>query len=221
MARLSAFSRDLQIMVDRALSPKARSALIADHARNVLRETQAHNRRILGSDPEHMQIVDRVEGAPLEAVDPDHGVIVFSFDVSVDLFAYIGRLLLEHSPVLTGAYQRSHQLYADHVPVDAYDPKVRADEWVFLSTSPYARKIERGQSDQAPDGVYQGVAAMAAKRYGNVASVRFSYRSPMLGYVPGGANRAERAALRAQPARLAAMKMERATRVPAIVVRMR
>ena len=52
----------------------------------------------------------------------------------------------------------------------------------MLNAQPYARKIERGQSDQAPDGVYEGVATLAKRRFGNVAFVGFGYRS-----FPGGA----------------------------------
>lgn len=177
MARLSVFSRELKLYVDAALSPEARKALIADAAAEALSDAQAQNRDMLGIVPGHEQIVDRVRGAPFAAVNPDRGVIVIEFDIRLDVFAYIGKLLVENSPVLTGDYQDSHQLYADGVPVSKFDPAMQADEWVFLSTVPYARKIERGQSDQAPDGVYQAVAAMASRRFGNIASVKFTFRS--------------------------------------------
>jgi hypothetical protein len=62
------------------------------------------------------------------------------------------------------------------------------------------------------------VAVLADQRFGNIGHVEFGYRSPLLDYVPGGANRAERAALRNQPARRSAMRMERETRVPAITL---
>jgi hypothetical protein len=52
-----------------------------------------------------------------------------------------------------------------------------ASRYEFVSTVPYARKIERGLSPQAPDGVYQVVAVLAQKRFGNVARIRFSYRA--------------------------------------------
>lgn len=177
MARLGAFSRDLQLMVDGALSPEARKGLIADAAREALQEAQDLNKAALGVVPAHEQVVDRVRGAAFETVDPDRGVIFIEFSLGIDVFEYIGRLLVEHSPVLTGEYQASHRLYADGVEVDAFDPARQAEEWVFLSNLPYARKIERGQSDQAPDGVYQSVAVMAAKRFGNVAAIKFTYRA--------------------------------------------
>lgn len=177
MARLGAFSRDLGLLVDSALSPDARKGLIADAARQALQEAQDQNKAALGVVPAHEQVVDRVKGAAFETVDPDKGVIFIEFALGFDVFEYIGRLLVEHSPVLTGEYQDSHRLYADGVVVAAYDPAVRAEEWVFLSAVPYARMIESGLSDQAPDGVYQAVAIMAAKRFGNVAAIKFTYRS--------------------------------------------
>ncbi len=177
MARLTGFSRELSVAVDRLLSPAARSRQIADVARRALAEAQAVNRTVLGYEPEHDSFVDGRRSEALDSVDPDHGVIVFAFELQLEMFAEIGRLLVLHSPVLTGEYQDSHRLYADGVEVSGFDPKSGADEWVFASTVPYARKIERGQSDQAPDGVYEAVAALASKRYGNLATIRFSYRN--------------------------------------------
>jgi len=57
---------------------------------------------------------------------------------------------------------------------------------VFLNIQPYARKIERGQSSQAPDGVYQAVATLAQRRFGNVAKITFSYRTAIGGAIIGG-----------------------------------
>jgi len=56
-----------------------------------------------------------------------------------------------------------------------------AQEYVFVNTTPYARKIEGNKgrppsSPQAPDGVYQAVATLARK-FSNVAKVTFSYRT--------------------------------------------
>jgi hypothetical protein len=53
---------------------------------------------------------------------------------------------------------------------------IDAREWVFVSVAPYARRIERGWSRQAPDGVYQAVAALARRRFGSLAMVQFTYR---------------------------------------------
>lgn len=191
MARATAFSRDLQLMVDKTLSPQARSRMIADAARGALADAQRQNQSALGVLPEHETFVDSRRGAPLESVNPDRGVIVFEFQINLDLFEYIGRMLVLNSPVLTGEYQRSHRLYADGVEVDRYDPKMAAAEWVFTTGVPYARRIEGGSSDMAPNGVYEAVAAMAAKRYGNIAAIKFSFRD-VIGGTRGAAARAAR-----------------------------
>ena len=68
---------------------------------------------------------------------------------------------------------------------------------MFLNTQPYARKIEgyRGlggvvhrapSSPQAPDGVYQAVATLAQRKFGNVAKITFSYRTAIGGEIIGG-----------------------------------
>jgi hypothetical protein len=64
------------------------------------------------------------------------------------------------------------------------------DEIVFVNVTPYARKIEKGLSDQAPDGVYEAVAALAARRFGNIVKVRFSFRSPNFGGINSWAAKA-------------------------------
>jgi hypothetical protein len=220
MAGIGSFSREIELLVSDALSPAARSALIAEAAREALAEAQTANRAALGRDTPHEAHVDGRRGAPFESVNPDRGIIAIEFDISVDVFDFIGRLLVLHSPVLTGAYQDAHQLYADGVAVERYDAATRAEEWVFLNTQPYSRKIERGLSNQAPDGVYQAVAELARKRFGNIAAVKFTYRSPILDYVAGEHGKGARKRMQKQPARRSAMAMERATRVPAISVRL-
>lgn len=94
---------------------------------------------------------------------------------------------------------RGHRLYADgaevavgvrgQIPADV----PQAGEYVFLNIVPYARKIERGLSPQAPEGVYQTVAVLAQRRFGNLARVTFSYRTAVGGGIVGGklGNRAE------------------------------
>ena len=85
-----------------------------------------------------------------------------------------------HSPRLTGHYASSHVLFADGAETSVNNP-APAEEYVFVNTTPYARKLEgtKGRppsSPQAPDGVYQAVATLARK-FSNVAKVTFSYRT--------------------------------------------
>jgi hypothetical protein len=186
MSRISVkvepFDRDVALIFDELLSPDARSAQLAAFALEQLEEAQAVNEQALGFVPEHETYVDRVQGAPLESVRPD-GTIAFEFDLLEDVFVWISEALVRHSPWLTGRYTESHRFYADGVEVDPRAPVPAATEYVFLNVQPYARKIEkpRAQSHQAPDGVYESVAAMAGRRFGNIARIVFGYHVPIDG----------------------------------------
>jgi hypothetical protein len=175
-ARIQRTGKDISVLVNEALSPKAQSKAIAGFAREKLAEAEQQNRRAIGRVPEHQTIVDGRREAPLDAVKPD-GVIVFEFELVTELLGWIAGQLRTHSPSLTGRYAASHKLFADGAEVDANNPPA-AEVYEFLPVGiPYARKIERGLSPQAPDGVYQVVAELAAKRFGNQANIQFTYTS--------------------------------------------
>ena len=136
--------------------------------------------------PRYTVAVDGRIGAPLESVKPN-GEIVVEFELVNDVLAWIADQLVTHSPVGSGKdrhpglYQKSHTLFADGQETDVGAVIPPADEYVFINTLPYARKIEHGLSRQAPDGVYQAVAILAQRRFGNIAQISFSYRAPFQG----------------------------------------
>ena len=167
---------DREFLVDTSGTDGAQ--VLAQFAREQRDEAIAINRASTGHEPRYDTFVDGARSDRLESVRPD-GVIVFEFDVGSDVVRYCYDLLILHSPILTGAYQRSHSIYADGVEVETPEAASGASEVAIVSSVPYARKIERGLSSKAPDGVYQVVATMAAQRFGNQARVRFAYRSPM------------------------------------------
>jgi hypothetical protein len=205
MARIGVFSREVEMLVSRHLSPEARQRKAAQAARQILSEAQQTNKRALGVVPPVKQFVDGSAGAPLESVNPDHGRIVFQFEIAGDMLRWIGEQLVLNSPVLTSRYRDSHVLLADGVEVEADGKIPEAQVYTFVNIQPYARKIERGESDQAPDGVFEVVAALAQRRFGNVARIRFAYRALE---IPVERTRAAKAA-------------ERNSRNPAIVVTLR
>lgn len=229
LARFRTSGQDVRLAVSQSLSPERRRALVAEAARAGLAETQAVNRAALGRVPPHATFVDGRAEAPLQSVNPDRGVILFRFSLATDVFAWIDEQLILHSPVLTERYARSHIFFADGTQADPSAPH-QGDVFVFLNTQPYARKIERGQSRQAPDGVYEAVAAMANRRFGNIARIRFGFRSFQSGalvYNPGAPELRRQVAgeqgLGAKEARRAAsaiIKRERDTRQPAIIITM-
>ena len=181
--RVDPVDRDIALIIDQDLSPGAQSGFLAGYAREALADAEAQNAAVLGRVPGHETFVDRVRGAPLESVRPD-GVISFEFQMLDEVVLWIAEQLVRRSPFRSGRFAASFILFADGSEVDINQPPPAASEYVFLNTQPYARKIERGQSPQAPDGVFEAIAILAARRFGNTAQVGFGFRSPLLPYIP-------------------------------------
>lgn len=173
-------NRDIQLFLD-DLSPRQRSMRFAEMAAEQIADANKINARALGTVPPYTTSVDGTAGAPLSSVKPD-GVIFTEWELLLDVLAYIATNLIRFSPVKTGRYQKSHVLLADGIPLNLLDtpsvvPQTIAEEYIFINVVPYARKIERGLSQQAPDGVYQAVANMARRKFSKVARITFSYRT--------------------------------------------
>jgi hypothetical protein len=176
MAKIASIFRDIEVMTKDLTSPEAKSKRLAEFAAEKITEARAINRQVSGRDAPYAVAVDGRKGAALSSVRPD-GVIVANFDLEAEVLEWIGEQLLFESPRLTGKYQKSHRLFVDNVERDFAADLGDFEEAAFLNIQPYARKIEKGLSDKAPEGVYQAVAAVASKRFGNVARIRYSFRS--------------------------------------------
>lgn len=211
-ARVEPIERDLVLLLGDDLTPEGRSHSLAQFAREALADAEAQNRQALGRVPEHETIVDGRRGAILETVRPD-GTIVFEFELLEEVFEWIEAMLILHSPVKTGQYARSHLFFADNEQADpSRAPPAR--EYAFVNTQPYARKIERGQSSQAPDGVFEAVSILASRRFGNLSRIRFGYRSLPAGAIGAWAGKTARVGR----GRTAAKRQDWLTRQPAIVL---
>lgn len=167
--------QDIQVVIDRSFSPAFNSSILAAEARGAIAAAEAQDQALLSYDPDHVTFVDGSVSEDLDRVKPD-GTIECVFNIVEDIFAWIEEQLVEHSPVLTGRYEGSHLFLADGVVADPRGKVAKAGEYVFINAQPYARKIERGESPQHPDGVYQAVAVLAAGRFGNMAQIAFAYR---------------------------------------------
>jgi hypothetical protein len=167
---------DVEAFLAETVSSTSTAALIAEFAEEQLTEAQEANAAALGRPAPFVQSVDGVKGAALVRVKPD-GVIIFDFDLITDLFVWIWRLLQSVSPVLSGRYAASHEFFADGAIADPENPPI-AKIYQFVSASAYAGKIEgedgTPDSKQAPNGVYQVVAAMAAAQHPE-ANVVFAF----------------------------------------------
>ena len=174
-SRIDPIDRDIALMLAEELSPEAQSQSLARYAKGQFEEALETNTRALGRAPNYEQFVDGSLSAPLEQVKPE-GVIVFEFSLVTDAIEWIQEQLLKHSPILSGRFRKSHILFADGAEVQFGADVPDADEYVFVNTQPYSRKIEQGSSKQAPDGVYEAVAVLASHKFGNLVKVRFTYR---------------------------------------------
>lgn len=155
----------------------AGAGAFAEFARQAIEEAKTQNQAILGRVPPYDIVVDGSRGAPLERVRPG-GVIVAEFKLVDDVLRFIGEQLLRHSPSLTGHYKASHLLFADGALTDWHNPQQGlAAEYTFVNAVPYARKIERGLSSQARQGVYEVVAAMARNKFGKIGKIEFNFRT--------------------------------------------
>jgi hypothetical protein len=176
--RIKPIEREVRAMVAAHLSPEAQKRHAADFARKIIGEAIEVNTRTLGHAPNYETFVDGRKGAPFETVNVNGGKIVAVFDVVNSLLDWITNQLRTHSPVKSGRYADSNKLFADGVevvPGAGYPPAL---EYVFLNVQPYARKVEKGESNQAANGVYQAVSVLAKQRFGATAKIKFVYREP-------------------------------------------
>jgi len=213
-SRIDVLERNVEVAFRDELKAAARSANFARIAREELKKGQEQNRAVLGRVPPHESFVDGTKSENLEAVRPD-GVIVFEFELIEDVLRDIGEMLIRHSPVLTGRFRQSFVMFVDERVVEMGDPiPADAKEITFVNIQPYARKIEFGQSPQAPDGVMAVVATMAQRRFGNMARIRFGYRTPLFGPINEWASRTRRPS----PGRRGRQRAEWLRRQPAIII---
>jgi hypothetical protein len=181
-AKIQPIRRDLDLAIQSWFGPEARAQILAETARDVLREIDAQNDAAAGQHVPSQTFVDGVKTESIERVHAE-GVIVRTYDLMPLVLMEIGALLWTHSPVLSGRYQKSHRLLGDGSELAEVTegwslPALPAGirEFVFVPTVDYARPIERGWSKKAPDGVYQVVAAMAKTSFGKFAKISFGYR---------------------------------------------
>ncbi len=179
--RISPVFRELELKLSAHMSDRRRSERLAAFALEKITEAKVANGRN-GEPARHRQIVDGREGAALISVKPD-GVIVARFDLLHEVLDWIGNALIQESPVLSGKYAKSHVLYVDGEPYAGGGPIPTGELYTFVNIQPYARKIDRGFSDKAPEGVYEAVAGVANKKFGNVAKVTFGWH-PLIGAAP-------------------------------------
>lgn len=145
--------------------------MFAESAIELAHKYQLLDEQILGHEIAVRTFVDGILGVS-EYNARINSVIAYEFgDGVADVLNFIADELFKNSPVGSdkhpGQYKASHMLFADGVQVPISDNIPDAREYLFTSTLPYSRKIEDGESSQAPSGVYELIANQAAQRFGN------------------------------------------------------
>jgi hypothetical protein len=214
--KVAPINRDIELMLSDDLSPTAQSAQFAEYAGEQIEEAKQIDATILGRVPRYTVSVDGQMDAPLTSVKSD-GVIVAEFELIDDVLKWIADQLETHSPVKTGRYQKSHTLFADGTEIDVGAVISPADVYTFINDQPYARKIERGSSSQAPDGVYQAVAHLAAARFGNIAKISFTFQAFLGGAIGAWAATTK---MSSKGHAAASSRAEWLSRQPAIIVQL-
>lgn len=168
--KIESIDRDIALIFAQDLSPEAMSRQFAEFAQETFDETDATNESILGRKPSSQTFVDGREGAQLSSVKPT-GIIVREYQLVPDALSTIRGMLRAISPRLTGRYQGSHTLFADGVEVADGAPIPIAERYVFASTVPYARKLEKLFE------VYGRIARDASRQFGNTAKIKLGFES--------------------------------------------
>ncbi len=219
MSDLSAYGKGIELAIASLMPPDERRAQIQAAADDLLKHTQEELRAAGTLGPaRYKTFVDGQEAETLDRVNLDHGEIRFRFagGVPVDVVESVLEMVRANSPVVTGAYRDSHRVYADKRDVTeampSEDEAERIKEFAIMPTVPYARKLETLK------GVYEATTSVAQRRFGNRAGVYFEFRSPILPYVAGAANREDRQRLRGQQSRIKAIRASRETRMPCIFI---
>ncbi len=174
--KLDSFDLTRDVMVAAGLTPQGQAKAFQQAAREIIASTDQRNARALGHVPPKTVTVDQSRGASIESAKAD-SVVFVEYELVETALGFIGDLLVRHSPVRSGRFQKSWILFADGVAVEPGKIPSGAEEYAFLNAQPYSRKIERGLSPQAPEGVADVVATLAKRRWGNIANIRFSFRS--------------------------------------------
>lgn len=204
MARLSAFTEQVRIF-NSNFTGAARAEALATAAIAARDEALAKNTAALGRPPSFVTIVDGKQGASEMQVRVG-GTIVYLFAVgsasleeAVDAAAQLYHQIAPRGP--TGRYAEGLRLLVNgtersYSRAGTAVRLLETDEVQLTNLLPYARKIERGWSAQAPNGVFEVVATALRQRYGNLLKIGFSYdRFPgaAAGPVALGPNRRPRA----------------------------
>ena len=171
--RLRSFAAQIDAAKKLTMQGPARQKELSQLSQDSLQEGRAINRAAIGHD-----IADRtlVNGQPARAEDiKPGGVVVHLFAVHHAAIDFAYETLARLSPIDSGHYKNSHQMLVNDVPVDPPVEIGMDDVVTFVNPAAYARRLERGWSDQAPDGIYEVATQIVRRRFGGIVTTAFRY----------------------------------------------
>lgn len=179
---LEAFSRELEVFVDRALSVEGRQAVFVSTARGALEDFEAGWRaRQAGATFE--RVVDGSKVARLEDVRIPGGVV---FERVVAIAPIVKRALELFdlmTKVVTGDYKSRTFVFADGARVAGAAQLDAGDDFVVIgNVSDFARKAERVGFNLAAgfgrDGLFETIASILQREFAETASaIYFTFRT--------------------------------------------
>lgn len=160
-------------------------------ARAAFRDAQSRNKAELGFEPPFQWFVDGRASENLRSVkrggriecrfDVAGGLLEKAVDLAVAEFTRLAPVGSPPEDKHPGLYRRSLLLLVNGTQRDARRSGTvrfkRGDVVSLTNLLPYARRIERGWSRQAPNGVMEKVMMIVRRRHGSLLRVRFSYES--------------------------------------------
>lgn len=177
--QLAAFRNTLQVAANDLTGPEAARLLhqtARDERARVLREQAARS----GVTPTDLVIADGQRDAPIETAER---LVIIEYGYLREVASETLRALVARSPKRTGRYARSFEvLVGGRVISDIGSIQHETAELYIVNTQPYARRLEVGkQRDGSPfvvqvqPRIVESVAIEVARRFGNVAEIRFTY----------------------------------------------
>ncbi|PWE57660.1 hypothetical protein DEM27_00150 [Metarhizobium album] len=174
--------RQIFSVVARETIEETRKALVA-----LAKEKHAEVMRAAPQPTRFERFVDGKRGAPEDAVKAG-GMIRYLYPRLAEVVQFALETLFDLSPVLSGEYRNSHVLLVNGVLARNMEGYA-GGEVVITNVQPYARKIELGAMKMRVDGssrVYFQAADMVRGRFGNEASIGFTYRAVVGGGIVSG-----------------------------------
>jgi hypothetical protein len=149
---------EFQALIDSTLSEQAQQKIFNDAVERIEQTTKQIDEAALG----HPVEVQATVIGPLS--------VELYFLIGDDVIKYIAEQLAMNSPRGSGAdkhpgqYIAANTILADGVAV-TLDSLPQAKVYMFVNITPYAEKIEHGESSQAPNGVYEVTANSAQRKF--------------------------------------------------------